>query len=72
MEQTLEEKFLIAGFGVKAFFDITSLIMKMLAFITLVYAPVFYIYSHGNQFENSVVLQSMLGNLGGTHVTCQH
>ena len=43
-EQTLEEKFLIAGFGVKAFFDITSLIMKMLAFITIVYAPVFYIY----------------------------
>lgn len=55
-EKTLEEKFLIAGFGVKAFFDITSLIMKMLAFITIVYAPVFYIYSNGNQFENSVVL----------------
>ena len=46
-DKTLEEKFLIAGYGVKAFFDITSLIMKMFLFITIVYIPVFYLYAQG-------------------------
>ena len=44
-EKTLEEKFLVAGYGVKAFFDITSLIMKMFLFITIVFTPVMYLYS---------------------------
>jgi hypothetical protein len=46
-DKTLEEKFLIAGYGVKAFFDITSLIIKMFLFITVVFIPVFYLYSQG-------------------------
>ena len=71
-EKTLEEKFLIAGYGVKAFFDITSLVIKMFLFITVVFIPVFYLYTQGQTFENSLILSSFLGNLGGSHVTCQH
>lgn len=69
---SLEEKFYIAGYGVKAFFDITSLVIKMFLFMTIVFIPVVYLYTKGETFPNSTVLSTTLGNLGGSHVACEH
>lgn len=52
----MEEKFLVAGYGVKAFFDITNMIIKMLVFMTIIFIPVCYLYSQGEAFTESMVL----------------
>ena len=49
----MEEKFLIAGYGVKAFFDITKMIIKMMVFMTIVYIPIVYLYSQGEAFTEA-------------------
>ena len=68
-----KDPFIMFGYGINAFFDMLSSISTMFVWITIFMIPVFHIYaSHGAYYnEKSWVLsRMMLGNLGGSSVTC--
>lgn len=47
--------------------------MKMFLCVTIILLPVFYMYMQGHFFQRDGLLyQTFLGNLGGTHMICEH
>lgn len=71
-DDCLSEKFVKAGYGPNAYFDIQKSLIKMLACITVLLLPVIYIYYSANAAENkSIYLRTFLGNLGGAHTICE-
>lgn len=71
-----QEPFLLFGYGVNAYFDLTLSLLQMFLVISVLCVPVMAIYSKGKDLpaadQKSMGLSHMvLGNLGGATTICE-
>ena len=68
------DPFDLFGHGINSYFNLMSLIMKILFLLTLIFTPVMYYYSQGKEYVNSATYlwsAVSMGNLGFTKSECQ-
>lgn len=74
-EQGLIEKpFLMAGYGVNAYFQILGYLCRMFIFITVCCLPLYIIYGQGvglKGWKSFPLMRFTLGNLGGASTICK-
>ena len=71
----LEKPFLIAGYGVNAYFQILDHFRMMFILITIFSLPLFYIYGTSiglKGWKSFPVTRFTMGNLGGSSTMCKH
>lgn len=70
--KTGEDPFLIAGYGMNAFFSVQDKLIKMMLFITAVMTPIMMIYAMNEEQgvrqlpSNNPLTWVTIGNLGGS------
>ena len=69
----LEEKpFLLCGFGINAFMDLTGGLGFLMLFLRILNIPLFYIYSQNGALSQDLLSTLTIGNLGGSDSICSH
>ena len=65
--------FLMGGYGVTSFFSIHSSLWRLFMALSVMFAPIFYIYMSGTFLkEEGITQRTFLGNLGGSSTICKH
>lgn len=73
--QLLDNPFLMAGYGVNAYFQILSYLVRMFLFIAFCCIPLYTIFSKGVGFKgwkSFPLMRFTMGNLGGASTICKH
>lgn len=71
----LEDPFLMAGYGVNAYFNVLDNFKIMFMMITLFSLPLFIIYGRHEGFKGWLsypISRFTMGNLGGSSMMCKH
>lgn len=70
----LDEPFLLAGYGVNAYFNILQALSKMFLCITIFCIPLYYTYGRNvglKGWKSWPVMRFTMGNLGGSSMFCK-
>ena len=70
----MDNPFLMAGYGVNAYFEILDHFCLMFIVVTLFCIPLYYVYGSGvglKGWKSFPVMRFTMGNLGGASMFCK-
>ena len=70
-----KDPFNVFGHGIQSYFRMIRLMLAVMAAISILFIPIFYMYYHGGAFngsEGAGAAVCMLGNLGHAESSCVH